>query len=366
MQLSSEAFTKIRRRLLAWFDANRRDLPWRRTRDPYAIWFSEIMLQQTLVATVIPYFHRFLVKFPNPARLAAAELQEVLKLWEGLGYYGRARNLHAAARQVVEKHGGRVPKDFASLRALPGIGRYTAGAILSQAFGQKLPVVEANSQRVLCRLFGQGGDVRSSAVRDWLWETAAGLLPDRRVGDFNQALMELGALVCTQDSPRCNRCPLSASCEAHKTGHPERFPLRKPLKRTIEIAESAVVLKRGQRVLLLQRPPDGRWAEMWEFPHGPIRTGETTEDAAVRLALDFTGLSAELEAELATLRHSVTHHRIRLVCLEALAAKGKIRLNFYQQARWLIPSDLANFPVSSPQRRLAKLLVSPAHQRRWF
>src|SRR5262249_26065537 len=197
------------RRLRAWFDRHRRDLPWRRDRDPYRVWVSEVMLQQTTVAAVGPYFERFLAAFPSLADLAAADEQDVLRLWEGLGYYRRPRHLHAAPRRLVSEHGGTLPDDPAVWRDLPGVGRYILGAVLSQAFDRRLPIVEANSLRVLCRLFGYAGDPRSGEGQRWLWETAETVLPAERVGDFNQALMGLGALGCTPAAPPCGRCPLA-------------------------------------------------------------------------------------------------------------------------------------------------------------
>src|SRR5437764_9937338 len=203
----------IRRRLLAWFDRHRRDLPWRRDRDPYRVWVSEVMLQQTTVAAVVPYFQRFLAAFPTVTALAAADEQDVLRLWEGLGYYRRARHLHRAARLLAAR-GGSFPRDPARLRGVPGMGRYTANAVLSQAFDRRLPILEANSQRVLCRLFGRTEDPRRGPLRRWLWRAAEEVLPRKRVGEFNQALMELGALVCTPQAPRCGGCPLRTKCRA--------------------------------------------------------------------------------------------------------------------------------------------------------
>src|SRR3954469_3882474 len=201
---------RLRRRLLSWFDRHRRDLPWRRDRDPYRIWVSEVMLQQTTVAAVVPYFERFLRAFPTLADLAAADEQAVLRLWEGLGYYRRARDLHRPAGALRARAAGRFPDDPEALRGLPGLGRYTLNAVLSQAFDRRLPILEANSQRVLSRLFGRAEDPRQGPARRRLWQAAAELLPARRVGAFNQALMELGALVCTPAAPRCPDCPLAA------------------------------------------------------------------------------------------------------------------------------------------------------------
>src|SRR5262245_4865752 len=216
--------SSIRRRLLSWFKRNQRDLPWRHDRDPYRIWVSEVMLQQTTVATVSARFERFLQAFPTLAALAAADEQAVLREWEGLGYYRRARNLHAAARLMVQRHGGQLPDDPQIWAELPGVGRYILGAVLSQAFDRRLPIVEANSQRVLCRLFGRNSDPLEPRTKKWLWNTAEQLLPVRRSGDFNQALMELGALVCTPLHPRCEQCPISAQCVAFRTGRQHAIP----------------------------------------------------------------------------------------------------------------------------------------------
>jgi A/G-specific adenine glycosylase len=356
----------LARRLLPWFHRHRRDLPWRRDRDPYRIWVSEVMLQQTQVATVIPYFERFLQTFPSVADLAAAEEQEVLRLWEGLGYYRRARDLHRAARLLAAEHDGQFPDDAAILSGLPGLGRYTCNAVLSQAFDRRLPILEANSQRVLSRLFGRAEDPRQGPARRWLWQTAEDILPQRQVGAFNQALMELGALVCTPAAPRCGDCPLAGRCLARQMGRQESIPARTPSPEIVRVREAAVVLRRGSEVLLVQRPHGGRWAKMWEFPHGPLQEGETEETAAARILHELTGLHGKLGSELLAIRHAVTRHRIALTCFDAEYAGGEFHSDFYVEARWLSLADLVAYPVSSPQRRLARFLLSPSRQPRLF
>jgi A/G-specific adenine glycosylase len=367
MDSPSLSFRKrLQRALLAWFRRARRDLPWRADRDPYRIWVSEVMLQQTQVATVIPYFERFLRSFPTVAALAEAEEQEVLTVWAGLGYYRRARDLHCAARLIRARHGGEIPQDPALMGRLPGVGRYTLGAVLSQAFDQRLPILEANSQRVLCRLLALEGDPRESSLRSRLWEMAEKLLPVRRVGDFNQALMELGALVCTPARPQCRRCPLARLCRARHLGIQERIPTPPAPVATLSISEVAVIARHGQRVLLVQRPDNTRWAEFWEFPHGPLVPGEKHDMAAARMLRALVGIRVRLGAELTTLRYTVTRHRFALVCFEATYEQGSFQSSFYRTAVWANPHHLEGYPLSSPQRRLARALLQPVRQKRLF
>jgi A/G-specific adenine glycosylase len=355
----------LRRRLLAWFREHQRDLPWRANRDPYPIWVSEIMLQQTLVATVVSYFPRFLQAFPTIADLAQAEEQQVLRLWEGLGYYRRARYLHQAARQIMHEHGGSFPQDPQAVARLPGFGRYTVGAVLSQAFDQRLPILEANSIRVLCRLFALEGNPKAEPLHGQLWDIAQQLLPRRNVGDFNQALMELGALICTPAAPRCGQCPLHKHCAAFQQNRQEQLPTRTPPPAIIQQQEVAVVVRRQSEVLIVQRPDQVRWANLWEFPHELLRPGETHEQAAQRLISELTGLQARPGSELTTIRHGVTRYQITLVCLEAVYLSGDFRSVFYPKGVWVSPEHLHNYPFSSPQRKLAKLLTQP-HEKRLF
>jgi A/G-specific adenine glycosylase len=246
------------------------------------------------------------------------------------------------------------------------MGRYTLGAVLSQAFDRRLPVLEANSLRVLCRLFGRADDPRRGPAQRWLWQVAEDLLPTRRVGDFNQALMELGALICTPAGPRCGECPLAAECVARRLGRQDEIPARAPPPVPTEVHEAAVVIRRGPDVLLVQRPASAkRWANLWEFPHGPLGGGESHEAAAVRLAHE-AGLDVTVGPELLTLRHGVTRFRITMSCFEADYGGGGFRSDFYRQGRWLEPARLPEFPVSAPQRRLARALLAPARQRTLF
>jgi A/G-specific adenine glycosylase len=354
------------RRLPAWFARHHRDLPWRRDRDPYRVWVSEVMLQQTTVAAVVPYFERFLAAFPTLADLARAAEADVLRLWEGLGYYRRARDLHAAAGRLLAEHGGALPDDPEALARLPGLGRYTVNAVLSQAFDRRLPVLEANSQRVLSRLFGRADDPRGGAARRWLWRAAEALLPASDVGAWNQALMELGALVCTPAAPKCGECPLAGRCVARREGRQEDWPARSARPAVTEVEESAVVVRRGDEVLLCRRPPQGRWANLWELPHGPRAAGEPAADAAARLARELAGLEVRVGPELMTLRHGVTRYRITLTCFEAEHVAGAFRSDFYAAAEWLTPERLGGYPVSAPQRRLMRELARPDRQRRLF
>ncbi|HLN32841.1 MAG TPA: A/G-specific adenine glycosylase [Gemmataceae bacterium] len=365
-ELPAEFERRVRRLLLQWFKRARRDLPWRRDRDPYRIWVSEIMLQQTQVATVVPFFERFLLAFPSVADLARADEQAVLRLWEGLGYYRRARNLHQAARLVVAQYGGKIPHEPVELAKLPGIGRYTMGAVLSQAFDLRLPILETNSERVLCRLFARTEDPKNGSGRHWLWQAAEALLPMRRIGEFNQALMELGALVCLPVAPRCTSCPLKQVCVACRLGIQEEIPPRASAPETLAIQEVAVIVRRGTRLLLAQRGDQGRWAGLWEFPHAPLEAGETHDSAAARILPLLTGVHADIGPEWMTVRHSITHHRITLICFEARYRSGRFRPGFYRAGKWVVPEQLPAYPVSSPQRRLATAILEPARQRRFF
>jgi A/G-specific adenine glycosylase len=357
--MTPRARTALQKKLLTWFDRHRRDLPWRADRDPYRIWVSEVMLQQTTVAAVVPYFERFLSAFPTVHSLAAADEQQVLKLWEGLGYYRRARHLHAAARRIAETASGQLPNDPALWAELPGVGRYILGAVLSQAFDRRLPIVEANSRRVLTRLLGYRSDPRSGDGQKWIWSAAESLLPLKRAGDFNQALMELGALVCRNDSPSCGRCPLASHCLANRDGLQGAIPSIAARKPIVEVGEVAVAIRDGDKLLLGRRPPDAaRWQNMWELPHGVRGQHEGVRSAARRMAKELTGLNVSIGRQIAVIRHGVTRYSITMTCFEATRQSGRRRSPFFTELRWVAPSNWHEYPVSTPQRKLLTHLDS--------
>jgi A/G-specific adenine glycosylase len=356
IMLLSNSRLAIRRQLLAWYRQNARPLPWRKSRNPYRIWISEVMLQQTQVTTVIPYFYRFLETFPTLNKLALADEQAVLRLWEGLGYYRRAHDLCRAAKLLRENKHQTVPNDPQFVNSLPGFGRYTTNAVLSQAYDRRVPILEANSLRVLCRLFGIADNPQASGVRNLLWQHAQQLLPRKSVGEFNQALMELGALVCTLVKPSCAGCPLKRHCQAKLHNRQDKIPLRVKPAVASAIDEVAIIVRKRDRLLLVQRPGEGRWAKMWEFPHHRREAKESADTAARRL-LTALGIDADLLGEFDTIRHTVTRFHITMVCVHVQYRHGTLRAGLYPNAAWIRPADLHDYPLSTPQRRLARRLL---------
>lgn len=318
--------------IISWFRKAQRDLPWRHTRDPYAILVSELMLQQTQVATVIPYYHRWLARFPDFQTLAAAAEHDVLSLWQGLGYYSRARNLHRAAQSVVEMHGGRIPADPAAIRALPGVGRYTAGAIASFAFDLPEPIVDANVARVVARLIDLREPIDSTKGQAALWLEAGRLVPKKHPGLFNAALMELGALLCAVRNPRCDECPVRVHCLGAAAGTARNLPVKKPRKKRIDLIEHcAWVFHKGR--ILLEQQSGPRWKGLWKLP--------LLEEAPRSQPLH----SAE---------YPFTHHRVLLYVHET-AAPSKPAAN---QA-WHKLGELDSLPLTAPHRRAIEKLAAP-------
>lgn len=336
-------------RLLAWFDLRRRDLPWRGSDDPYGVLVSEVMLQQTRVTTVVPYYRRFLDRFPTMEALADASDEEVLAEWQGLGYYARARNLRRAA-ELIARQG--LPADLAGLRALPGIGEYSAAALASRLLGLPVACVDGNVERVIARLFGIEGLPERNPARATIRARAATLISPERPGDSNQALMELGSEVCRPGEPLCSVCPLSDICYAHEHRLTDRLPARSPRKKPIRLDHVSAVLHADGSFLIKQIPPGGWWEGLWEFPRVALEKGESVLEAA-RRAAPFDGVGRSLP----TIRHTVTDYDIRLHPLLAGTDGGS-------EGRWVAWNELAAVAMPAPQRKVADAAVRaiiPSH-----
>jgi A/G-specific adenine glycosylase len=346
------ALTADRQRdLLAWYRTHRRDLPWRQTRDPYPIWISEVMLQQTQVATVIPYYQRFLQRFPELTALARADLQQVLKLWEGLGYYRRAHHLHRAARELVDGGNGRVPDERQAFRSLPGVGDYIANAVMSIAFGHPCAVVDGNVKRVIARLEGITAEVNQAASHR-IFQAAADRLLDRGdPGTFNQALMELGALVCTPRNPSCPACPWQGSCFARRNNATTDLPRRRRKAPVPEHAMAAGLLWHRRRLLIVQRPSEGLLAGLWEFPAGRRQRDESPPAACRRILQATTGIDVRVGQSLVRIRHAYTHFRIVQDLFDCRKIAGRVRLDGYQAFRWIRPRELGAFPFTGAGKK---------------
>lgn len=375
---------RFRRALRKWYAQHGRELPWRSSREAYCIWISEIMLQQTTVAAVTPYFERFLTRFPTVTELAAADEHDVLKLWEGLGYYSRARNLHKASRVIVEEFDGEFPEDVTTLQQLPGVGRYTAGAIASIAYDVAAPIVEANTLRLYCRLLGYAEDPKKSAGQKTLWAFAEQLVPARNAGDFNAALMDLGATVCRPTQPDCAACPVSRCCRAFAAGTQDTIPLAGKRKVLTDITDVSVAIRHRGQYLLRQRTTTERWAGLWDFPRYTLTDAEAVDivvpggkrkntagnraslfeskvlpaTAATRLQkeiTDQTGVETVLSGLQHVIHHGVTRYRIRLLCFAADRVGGRLKRD--AGLVWVPPQKLGEYALSTTGRKFAEFLV---------
>lgn len=355
---------QIRARLLTWYHHHRRDLPWRDETSPYRIWISEVMLQQTQVATVIPYYHRFLQRFPTLADLAAAPLDDVLKAWEGLGYYARARNLHRAALEIVEKHGGRFPATYAALRALPGFGEYTAGAVASIAFGEPVPAIDGNVKRVLARLFALREDVNRGQTGRQLREIAATLVDLTAPGDWTQALMELGATVCLPQTPKCLLCPLNDLCQARLLGLERELPVKPAKKVRPHFDVTAAVVRENGRVLIAQRPPEGLLGGLWEFPGGKVEAGETLAAALQREMREELGLEIAVDEPIVMVKHGYTHFKITLHAFACRLITGQPQALGVADWRWVTLDELDAFPFPRTDQKIIAALRGETGDRR--
>lgn len=359
MSVEAKSFAE---ELLVWFRHNHRKLPWRQTpRNPYHVWLSEVMLQQTQVATVIPYFERWLNRFPNLQNFANAPLADVLKHWEGLGYYARARNFHKAAKIVVNEFAGKLPGTVDELRKLPGIGRYTAGAIASIAFGQRAAVLDGNVKRVYARVHGL-----LNSDDEHLWHIAESQLPHTQIGLFNEALMELGAMVCTPRAPSCTACPIQSHCQAYKSGSPEDFPQKRQRAAIPHHHVTTVLIRNAAGALLIGlRPQDGLLGGLWEFISSDFRSGPTTPGEVI-LHRTKLHIHEEYAQQLGTVKHAFTHFKITrtiwLIPLTTVGAQANIAnphypspTSGYAELRWATPSEIAMLALARSDRKIFEL-----------
>jgi len=348
---------RIANLLLSWYDQNQRFLPWRNTDDPYAIWLSEVMLQQTQVDAVIPYYRRFLERFPTIQDLARAPLDAVLKIWENMGYYSRARHLHAAARLVVASHGGRLPENPQDLKALPGIGPYTSGAILSIAFGKPVPAVDGNVKRVLSRLFAVDRPLNAGSTLRLISALAEKLVPTENPGRFNSALMELGALLCRPGIPRCSDCPLVSICLAYAGNDQHLLPVAgKKAKRPHKEAAVAILRDSEDRLLIVQRPSAGFLGGLWTFPGGMLGPGETVAEALKKRCRDELNISISVGESLMALQQVYSHFQLTLHVFSGTILEGNPKPRAEGDWRWATSKEIRRFPFSRAELRILSAL----------
>ncbi|RJS18076.1 A/G-specific adenine glycosylase [Corallococcus sp. H22C18031201] len=356
--VSPERHAALRGPLLNWYDHGKRDLPWRRTRDPYAIWLSEVMLQQTQVSTVIPYWERFLARFPTVGALASAPLDDVLSGWKGLGYYSRARNLHRAAQEVVSRFQGRLPATAAELLTLPGFGRYTAGAVASIAFGEEAPLVDGNVARVLSRLFEVEGLPGDRAREATLWALAGALVKGERPGDFNQALMEHGATVCRPESPLCLLCPVRAGCLAYAKGRVDELPPAKVRAAPKKLELALAVWPREGKLLFARRAEEGLFGGLWELPTTEVAEDTTDAVALGQLASALGTPDLKLVGALGNVRRQLTH---RALTLRLLRVEGPVlprQAKSFQELRWCTPQEAEALGMSTAMQRALESVIA--------
>lgn len=345
-------------KLLPWYDRVAADLPWRSSSpDPYHVWLSEMMLQQTQVETVKSYYSRFLAAYPTVHLLARAPLDDVLKLWEGLGYYSRAQNLHKTAQIVAAEMGGQFPTDVDALQQLPGIGRYSAGAVASIAYGTRAPVLDGNVIRVFSRLIDLEEDVTQSSTKNRLWQLAEDWLPSERVGDYNQALMELGRTVCKSRNPLCGECPIQAHCQAYANGTQSQRPVKQPKAPTPHINVAAGIIRdEAGRILITQRPLDKLLGGLWEFPGGKQEDGETLPETLVRELREELGIAVAVGDLFVTVRHGFSHFRMTMHTYECRHTGGEPQPIGVKDFAWVTEDELDRYSFGKADREVIKAI----------
>jgi len=357
LKISADVSRRIRERLIRWYESHKREMPWRDTRDPYRVWLSEVMLQQTQVKTVIPYYHRFLKQFPTIRDLAQGDLQQILKMWEGLGYYARARNFHKAAGVVAAAHDGRVPDDWDTFIKLPGVGEYTASAVQSLAFDHPHAVVDGNVKRVLARLFVIAEPVNRPAVYKTFKAIATQLMDRSQPGTSNQALMELGALVCKPAGPLCDRCPIRPDCAGFQSGRVSEFPVKEKRKPSPTVSMVAGVIRKKGQVLITRRKPEGLLGGLWEFPGGALSQKETAAAGCLRTIRETTGLVVAIDTPLTRVKHAYTHFKIRLDVFDCRYLPGqRVRLDGPVDFRWVKLGELEAYAFPKANKKFMHLL----------
>ncbi|MEK9657402.1 MAG: A/G-specific adenine glycosylase [bacterium] len=339
-------------KLCNWFQHAQRPMPWRETPSGYRIWVSEIMLQQTQVATVIPYFQRFMTRFPSILDLAQADLDEVLKLWQGLGYYSRARNLHKGAQFVCSHFNQTLPSDYSTLQTIPGIGPYSAAAIASIAFKQAVPVVDGNVLRVFTRFWGINDDIRKSQVSKTLFEKLSPFIKQANPADFNQAMMELGALICSPTKPECSACPLQADCNAYKNNTQSSLPYKSKAKKVPTLHIVVGIISKGSHILIAKRPKNKMLGGLWEFPGGKIKTGESHSQALIREINEEVSLIVKPQTKLACIHHSYSHFHLRMHAYPCTIISGHEQPNCADELRWISPDQLSEFAFPKANLKL--------------
>ncbi|MEN3333537.1 MAG: A/G-specific adenine glycosylase [Blastocatellia bacterium] len=356
LNMSRQSHSQLVKALLHWFAKHKRALPWRATRDPYRIWISEVMLQQTQAATVIPFYERFLEQFPDLAALAAADDRILMKAWEGLGYYARARNLRAAAQTIVREHDGKLPTSTEALLKLPGFGPYTAAAVASLAFGADCAAVDGNVTRVLARVYAIDADIRQTSTRRRLQRLADALVPRGRAGAFNEALMELGALVCRPKNPACSDCPIRRFCRAFQEDRVRDLPVKSP-RPAVPHHEIAIgVVHRKGKVLIALRPVDGLLGNLWEFPGGKRQTDETLAECCRREIKEETDLDVEVTETFAIVPHAYTHFRITLHAFHCRYTRGRAQPRTSQAIRWVTLDELDDYAFPKANKQIIAAL----------